>query len=348
MKPLSTFSLRLLLTWMVLVLAIAAEGQEPKKSEAKLKGKKLVVEDSTWTAVNVPSKELLPCLLWGNAQGTTLYALDQNGVLRKIKLPEFTEELEIDLQNKCDWLSISSQGLVVTVSGKQEVWLLDSETLAVKKKMTAATVKQAVSAANLSVAYVTNGKQLATLDLVKGKVGAVINGEWEGLAVTPNGGYLLACNEKIHRYKISKTGTLKPEESGPAIADGRRGSGLMVSPDSELVSLPTGGGNRTGLPLHPPAKAYSTFIYPVKNLKKPECLIEQGGYPEVVGYDPAAKLIYSQSADFPLMVFNYGGISQKTYRPKNVRDVRQYLTHPEGRKLLVLTKTQLYWVELPK
>jgi hypothetical protein len=102
------------------------------------------------------------------------------------------------------------------------------------------------------------------------------------------------------------------------------------------------------LPLHPPVKNYPTFIYPVKNLKKPDSALELGGYPEVVGFDPAAKLIYAQNADFPLIVCSATGLKQKEYRLKNVRDVRQYLVHPDGRKLLLLAGGQLTWIEWTK
>ncbi|MCI0380289.1 MAG: hypothetical protein L0215_22110 [Gemmataceae bacterium] len=348
MNTLPSLFRAVLAIWLVLGLVDVMQGQEAKGTNKPLKGKSKTVEDATLTALGVPAKDMLPCMLWGDKKGGTLYLLERSGVLRKILVPAFTETLHLDIESKCDWLTLSGQGLAVTVSGKQEVWLLDPDTLAVKKKMPAATIKQAVSAPNLNVAYVTNGTQLAILDLVKGKLGGAIKGEYESLAVTPNGGYLLAASDKIFRYKIAKTGAVKPEEAGPAIAEGRRGSGLMLSPDGELVCLPTGGGNRTGLPLHPPAKNYSTFIYPVKNLKKPDCVIEQGGYPEVVGFDPAAKLIYAQGGDFALMVFNYGGIKKKEYRSKDVRGVRQYLPHPEGRKLLLLAESQLSWMELSK
>ncbi|MCI0638103.1 MAG: hypothetical protein L0Y72_02845 [Gemmataceae bacterium] len=348
METLTPFSRMVLVIGLACGLVLTTQGQEAKSTNKPLKGKTKTIENARFTAVGVPAKDMLPCMLWGDKAGGTLYTLERSGVVRKILVPGFTEARSLDIESKCDWLTLSNQGLAVTVSGKQEVWLLDPDTLEVKKKMPAATIKQAVSAPNLNVAYVTNGTQLAILDLAKGKLGAAIKGEYENLAVTPNGGYLLAASDKIFRYKIAKSGAIKPEEAGPAIAEGRRGSGLMLSPDGELVCLPTGGGNRTGLPLHPPAKSYSTFIYPVKNLKKPDCVIEQGGYPEVVGFDPAAKLIYAQGGDFALMVFNYGGIKKKEYRSNDVRGVRQYLPHPDGRKLLLLAESQLSWIELSK
>jgi hypothetical protein len=184
------------------------------------------------------------------------------------------------------------------------------------------------------------------VDLVKGKLSGAVKGEVESIAVTADGGYLLLGSDKITRSKILKGGALKFEEAGPGIAPGRRDHGLMLSPDGQYVCIPSGGGNNTGLPLHPPAKNYPTFVYPVKNLKKPDFALELGGYPEVVGFDPAAKLVYAQNADFPLIVCNTGGIKQKEYRLKDVRDVRQYLAHPDGGKLLLLAASQLTWIEM--
>lgn len=334
--------------WTITLFLVVGslQAQEPKQTNASLKGKRQKVDDITLTTLDVPAKEMTASLLWGDSKGSVVYALDKAGLVRRITVPDFTETHKLDIGKGCEWLSMSSQGLVVTVSSSQEIWLVDPQNLQVKKKIPATTVKQAVSAPNLSVAYVSNGKALATVDLVKGKISAAIKGEFESLAVTAGGGYLLTGSDKITRSKILKGGTLKFEETGPAIASGRRGSGLMVSPDGQWVCLPTGGGNVTGLPLHPPVKNYPTFIYPVKNLKKPDFALELGGYPEVVGFDPVAKLVFAQNADSPFIVCNTGGVKQKEYRLKNVRDVRQYLPHPDGRQLLLLSASQLAWIEL--
>ena len=333
---------------VALLLPPSLAAQEPKETKQNLKGKTQKVDDLSLTTINIPAKEVVPAMLWGNAEGTIVFVLEKSGTLRRIAVPELSETHQLDLGRQCDWLSVSGQGLIVTVAGVQQVWLVDPETLQVKKKHPAPTVQQAVSGSKLSVAYIRNDKQLATLDLVKGKLSGAVKGEFESLAVTADGNYLLTASDKITRSKIQKGGALKFEEAGPVIASGRRGSGLMVSPDSQWVCLPTGGGNITGLPMHPAVKNYPTFIYPVKNLKKPDFALELGGYPEIVGFDPAAKLVYAQNADFPLIVCTTGGVKQKEYRLKNVRDPRQYLAHPDGRKLLMLTASQLYWIELAK
>jgi hypothetical protein len=330
----------------VVLAPLALAAQEPKETNQSVKGKTQQVDDLRLTAVNV-GKNIVPAMMWGDAEASHVFTLDENGVLRRISVPEFMETHQLDIGRKCEWLSRSSQWLVVAIT--QEVWLVDPATLQVKKKLPAASVKQAVSGPKLNLAYITNGKNLATLDFGKGKISAAtLKGEFESIAVTADGNYLLAGSDRISRWKILKAGGVKLEEVGPVIASGRRGSGLMVSPDSQWVCLPTGGGNVTGLPLHPPAKTYATFVYPVKNLKKPDFVLEVGAYPEVVGFDPAAKLVYTQNADSSLVVCSATGLKQNQYRLKDARDVRQYLVHPEGRKLLLLTANQLLWVELAK
>jgi DNA-binding beta-propeller fold protein YncE len=330
--------------WLLVAPAVLS-AQEPKETGTKLKGARQLVDDLAMTTIDVAAKEMAPALCWGDAQARVVFTLEKNGLVRRITVPEFQETHQLDIGSRSEWLSMSGQGLLATVSGAQQVWVLDPQTLKVKKKLTAPTATQAVSAPKLQVAYVTNGKQLAILDLVKGKLGAGIKGEFESLAVTANGAYLLTGSDKITRSKIGKTGAIKFEEAGPAVASGRRGSGLMVSGDGEWVALPTGGGNITGLPLHPPVKNYPTFVYPVKNLKKPDFALELGGYPEIVGFDPVAKLVYAQNADSPLIVCTTTGAVQKQHRLKNVRAPRQYLVHPAGRKMLLLSESQLAWIE---
>src|SRR5207244_3562524 len=144
-------------------------------------------------------------------------------------------------------------------------------------------------------------------------------------------------------------GKLTFEESGQRIAQGRIVAGIQVSPDSKFVCIPSGGGNyNQGLKNHPEARPYSTYVYPVENINKPAFVLEQGAYPHAVGFDPAARLVYSNNHDHHLIVFGATGIKKKEYHWGGGRDIYQYLVHPDGGKLFVLTDLGLYWIELPK
>ena len=86
--------------------------------------------------------------------------------------------------------------------------------------------------------------------------------------------------------------------------------------------------------------------------------ISSGAYPQAIGFDTKAGLIYAQNHQSSLMVFDVKGIKQKEFSLENVKggrgeQPRQFLVHPTGRQLLVLTdqggsevKAKVYAVEL--
>src|SRR5262249_28593604 len=101
--------------------------------------------------------------------------------------------------SQCAWLDTSKEGLVLTVSGAQEVWVLDPKTFKVKHKIDAPGVTRAVSSPQLSVALSCNRDELRVLDLKKGaevkKYKARDLGNLVAFlmpVVTPDGKYLFA------------------------------------------------------------------------------------------------------------------------------------------------------------
>ena len=160
--------------------------------------------------------------------------------------------------------------------------------------------------------------------------------EFKNPMMTPDGKLLftqgLGC---ICKFKVAD-GKFKFEEASPAVIKGVVGVGVQVSPDSKWVCLPNGGN-------------YATPIFSVDSLAKPECTLEQGPYPQAVGFDPAAGLVYTHTPEHVLALFTLGGIKKKEYAfDKNAHDARQYLTHPAGNNLLLLQNDKLFFVEVPK
>ena len=69
-----------------------------------------------------------------------------------------------------------------------------------------------------------------------------------------------------------------------------------------------------------------------------------------VGFDKPAGLFYAQNSNKQLIIFDKDANKLKEYSraPGAGIDVRQFLVHPEGRKVLVLTGKELFAVEIPK
>jgi len=280
--------------------------------------------------------DTLRCLCW-TADGKSFYSLEKSGVLRRIALDGLKETLRSNLGAACSWMSPSAEGLLVAVSGLQEVWVLDPMTFQAKKKIPVPSLDRVASAPGLSVAF-ASGSGLSVLDLKSGQVvkqymGREFPAKFIGLAwptVTPDGKYLFTAGgiEQLHRFRIEGQ-NLVYEQSSPRIA--QNGQCIELSPDSKYVCLPSGGGNYGASP------SYSTFIYSVKNIETAALTIPGGAYPRAMGFDPKRGTIYAQNHGSSLIIFTDKGIKQKEYAIPGAGEVRQILSHPDGGKVLLLT-----------
>ena len=131
-------------------------------------------------------------------------------------------------------------------------------------------------------------------------------------AVTPDGKYLFLVGgiEQLMRFAVDGQ-ELKFDKASRRMARERL-EGVDVSLDSSHVCIPSGGGNYGGKGL-PNVGSYCTYIFPVGDLAKPDAVLRQGPYPEAVGFDPKAGLIYGHNFEKSLIVFSDSGAKQKEY-----------------------------------
>jgi DNA-binding beta-propeller fold protein YncE len=356
-RPLTTRSAACLAAFLAAVLpAAAAPTPEPRETAVDLKGTASQVDDLTVTPIKLEAKELVPALTWGDAKGTVLFALEAKGVVHRIAVPELKETHKLDAEHKCSSLAVCAEGLLLTVSDAQEVWVLDPDKLTVKRKIDVPGASRTASAPGLAVAFTSGKNELYVLDVKAGKAALYKPKEkvsqflgYNNPVATPDGNYLFTTGnfEQMARFRIADN-ALKFEEESQRLAQGPLQAGIQVSPDSKYVCLPSRGGNYSGLKGHPDIKGYSTYVYPVDSFSKPAFTLEQGSVPAAVGFDPEGKRIYSQNIEKALLVFSATGIKKKEYALGGGLEVRQYLVHPGGNKLLLLTEKALNWIELPK
>jgi S1-C subfamily serine protease len=308
------------------------------------------VADISVQEIKVNAAQTLPCLCWA-ADGKSFYCLEKSGTLRRIELDGLKETLRADLGSACSWLSPSAEGLLVAVSGLQEVWVLDPLTLKPKRKIPAPQVDRVASAPTLSVAFAAGrggfpgDSPLSVLDLKKGEIVKQYKGGdlsrtgvgFQFLTATPDGKYLFGMGglEQLHRFRIDGQ-ALVYEESSQRIA--QNGQAIEVSPDGKYVCLPSGGGNY--------GVNYGTYVYDVKNLGTPAQTVQSGAYPRAVGFDPKHRYVYAQNFQNQLILFTTKGIKLKEYPIPRAGDVKQFLPHPDGDKLLLLAGHQLNLVGL--
>jgi S1-C subfamily serine protease len=337
----------------LIATAPAPDGKVPQPADGKesVLGATRTVADLTVMELKLEGSKAPRCLCW-SADGKAFFHLHADGVLTRVSLADMSEQKRLDVGRGCGWLSLSAEGLVLTVLDLQEAWVIDPDTFKVKSKIATPSPKRIVSAPALTTAYSVTGDGIQVLDLKAGKVVKEyapmdLDGHAAGslASVTPDGKYLFLVGgiEQLDRFAVDGQ-ELKFQQESQRIVQGRV-EGVDVSPDGSHVCIPCGGGNygAKGLPDSGP---YSTYIFPAANLAKPDAVLRQGPYPEAVGFDPKAGLIYGQNFEKSLIVFRDTGAKQKDY-DIGVHDVRQILAHPDGRKLLVLGD-KLCFVELPK
>ncbi len=305
--------------------------------------------DVSVTSVKLPSKTMLPCLTWADDKGSAFYALDDSGTLRRVSFPDLKEEWTQVLGERCAWLSLSAEGLLITPAGGKEVWLIDPAKGEMKSRFAIARVKRAVSTAGSSFAVATAGDALHVLDLKKGTSlkydgPRPQRGGLDDPVLTPDGKYLFTAGRlglgQMHRWAIID-GRLGLEESSGGVTQGRIDSGITVSPDSKWVCFPSyvGGGAQ-------PPKNYTLSVFAVGDLKKPAFVLDPGG--TAVGFDPAGGYIYAQN----LRLFDYGGKFLKEYRlgsgPPMITVMGQILVHPAGGTFLMIGDNNVLAVSVPK
>jgi hypothetical protein len=312
-----------------------------------LKGEGKAVMDVTLTAVKLSHTTTLPCLTWADDKGSAFYALDASGLLRRVTYPALKEEWKQELGVKCGWLSLSAEGLLVTVMDGWEVWLIDPAKGEMKSRFAMPGLKRVASAPGSSVAVATTGIELYLLDLKKGTALKYDGpkpqfGRQDGPVLTPDGKYAFTTGGlgvlQMHRWSLAG-GKLRLEESSEGIAQGAIHTLVTVSPDSKLVCYPSyvGGGG---------GKNYTLAVFKVEDLKKPAFVLDPGG--TGIGFDPAGGYIYTQD----LRLYDIGGKFIKEYslsgRLPMIAGMRQILVHPAGSAFLLMTNGQFAIVEVPK
>lgn len=317
-------------------------------------------------------KTVAACLAW-TADGKGFYALDHGAdAVRRFSFPELKEEAKLVVGKELTWLSLSKEGLLLTVAGEQEAWVLDPQTL---KKGTAFPINKArrvLSAAGQSVGYVFDtgdgpfgggpfGGTLRVVDLKTGKklkeYEAKDLGKMVGLntpIISADGKHLLTTGglETLHQFALDGD-KVSLVTTSPRLVQGAF-TQPVISNDGKLVCAPSGGGNYK-IPGSQEG-TYTTVVFIAGNLTDPLLQLKTGAYPRAVGFDTKAGLIFAQNYEDQLILLDREGSKLKSYQlSKDRAEAHQFLPHPDGWKLLVLVPegvwggaATVYAVEIPK
>ena len=305
-----------------------------------LKSGTRMVDDLKVATLNLPSKGLLPCMLWADVEGSAFLALDgDTGILRRIGFPNCKVMKQKQLDGKFAWMSLSAEGLLLSDPGSERILVVDPGSLEQKAEIVVAKLKRADSAPGQSWAVACDQgpfhtQKLYFVDLVKRSTVAVTmpqrkvntgfqdNPTWQqsntfgadNPIVTPDGAYVFTRNNDF-----SMTPDL-PALAAKGLPTAYRFSfndGNLKYEESDAIRGI--GGFSSRITLSPDSKLVclnwqnSTTIYPVDSFKKQACALELGLMSPCVGFDIKGGYIYGQNLSHDLVLFTPHGAKRKEY-----------------------------------
>jgi hypothetical protein len=334
-----------------------------KEMDAKGAVARVAVGDAFVTKVNVSPMPLVSDLFWTeDAKG--VFTLDEVGVLRRLRLPEFTIDGSVDLAEPCTGLRQSREGLLALRKNGGLI-VIDEKTLAVKSKIFLTNPKSLASSKGSSFVFLSTGWDLKILDLQTGRIVRSQNGiktweevygpverykgevklaEWDSIAVTNDGRFLIAQSHScINRLRISGNRVIY-EEGSTRLSDYGK---VRLSPDSLYVASIRNPGSGSPPPGFPPIPMHGFYVLSVMNLQAPVLAVSTTFHPEPIGFDAKAGRMYASG----MGIFDSKGMAQKEYvLPAQALlkgPPQSILVHPSGYSYL-LQSGDLTWVELPR
>lgn len=295
--------------------------------------------------------------LWSEG-GDILYLLGSDGVLRKVQVPEFRATAKLELPGGTVGIEQSRAGLIVrsVVEGNNLLWVVDLQTLRVKRRILAGRGELVTSPA-LSTIYLF-GDNLDAIDTATGRVDRYRpatgyhfsnDAQSSGAVISPDGKYLLAVSDgHLLRFGL-QTGKLVFEEGSERVLP-RPGS-LGITPDSQrLVCLCST--KRVSAARHPQFDQ-GVYVYGLQDLSAPQSAykVAERPSPHVSLAVPSANGVMHvvTTEPSPSLTTGYAIDGKELYRGEglyNALHIRLY-PHPDGQAMLVNTPSSLLWLVFP-
>jgi hypothetical protein len=285
--------------------------------------------------------------------GESFFVSSANGELFQVTCPDLMQTRVADLGTICRQLTRTAAGLVLTLSTLQELWVLDPDTLAIRRRVGVAGLRRVLTGPDLDVAYgllispdrgagpptrinLTDGTQTPlTMPTTAGGF------DFRRATTTPDGRTIFAeaVPGRLVRYQVEGDRLLPIDETEP-IVRGDRGM-ICVSPDGRWVCLPAwdGHANVDG----------ELFVYSTGNLTRPAFNLRVGTGCHVLAFDPVGRRICGTNFENPLLLFDDRGkpgpVVPRELFSEGSHIVEALIPHPDGRQMLVLTTETVYLVE---
>jgi hypothetical protein len=165
--------------------------------------------------LDIAAGAVVPHMLWVD-KGNAVAVLEKAGILHKITVPGLKETGRLEVGAACAGLGLCRAGLLVLVTGSQEVWLLDEASLEVRKRIPVGACDRMASGAGLPIAFVYGREEeFLVLDPARGEVlrtlkpRELIRAQWDTARKPPKWQSRPSCSEA----RITPTGDLLVQDS---------------------------------------------------------------------------------------------------------------------------------------
>lgn len=352
-----------------LVEKTAPTEKSPETSN-ELKGKMRQIKNASVYDIHLPAEILAADLCWSD-NADSFYALSKVGNLYLVSFPGFQKLREGNLGHNASAIKMSRQGLVIIMDKLGVIRLIDPTNFALKAEFPLPEAYDLATTATIDTAYVSTGSNqgnLAIINLAERQIVETIDilkffkeneatikkplfssnyiSSCRSMAVTPTGQYLfISEGYNLNRLRIENN-SLVFEEMGPNI--GSSSGHVAISPDSKYVGLIADSDHH--IENFPNFGSSYSFIFSVKDLATPIMPVKTtSSNNTAIGFDRAGKLLYLSSYENQLITAAPDGRILETYSLKSSSEwdrTRQFLVHPAGKSLLLLTEKKLFWVTL--
>jgi hypothetical protein len=278
-------------------------------------------------------------LCWA-ANADAFLALSRSGRLHRIADSSLEELRRLDIGQGCGQLTMSGEGLLVTLPRLEEVWVIDPDSLAVRRRIGVAGLRAVVSGPDLAIAFAFardgDGDSPLRIDLTTGLVSAVALFQasdgagnvqahnFRNPALTADGRFMFAAGATPVRYRVEE------DRLTFETADMRaqsRSLETVISSDGRWVSA-------------------ASHVYPADDLNRPAFSLPATA--TAVGFDTAGQRVFVSSRDHLLTIYDLTGRRGPTAAlPDRHASVRQLLVHPAGAGVLLRTDIGVLRVETP-
>jgi hypothetical protein len=179
-----------------------------------------------------------------------LYMVEASGIVHKLSIPDLHEERRLVINKTSSSLGVCKDGLLVVVDGLQELWVIDEETLSVKRTIPVATYRSFLCTRESSKIYVAEGSEVVCIDAAAGTLVKRVSlnslkppkKERDGIGksitiginspiLTPDGCYLIFESVGLHRINVTDPELIYEERIAKSNVSGLWGA----SPDSKTV-----------------------------------------------------------------------------------------------------------------